>query len=131
MSVVEVISSVAAVAAVSAIAWLYSQQRRQHRLLDHHREWIQEALESITHEADRKREHIHTPTITDVPETFLQLYQLIEHQPAEVRNGAREMERLWNELHKLTGDDVDDASRAAALADSIESLAGDILQELD
>ena len=140
MSIVEIIASVIAVLAVTAVAWMYSQQRRRHRLPDHHREWIKEALDSITREADKKRLHLNAVPVIDVGATFAQLHSLVEAQPGEVVSGAEELERLWNELNDLVEETVPepDASeisslkaRATRLADRMDQLALEIQQELE
>lgn len=137
MTPIELVAAVVAVLGVTAIAWLFSLQRRQHRLLDHHREWIDEALQSIVGEANRKREHIHAVVIGDVAATFTQLCSLVEDQPGAVLSDAEEMQRLWNELDALGAEAVNDAqagmltARAGKLADRIEELAAEIHEKLE
>ncbi|HKI75230.1 MAG TPA: hypothetical protein VJ998_11315 [Pseudomonadales bacterium] len=142
MSTIEIITSVVSVLAVTSIAWLYSQQRRHHRLSDAHREWIDEALSSIGEEVSRKREHSNAVAKADVDATFSQLTQLIEHQPGEIITDVEEMQRLWTELDTVLDDygghlPSDETelttlkARALKIADRIEALADDIRRGLE
>lgn len=142
MSTLEVVASAAAVLSVTAVAWLYSQQRRQHRLFDHHIEWIEEALESITEEAGRKREHTNAVARTDVAATFEQLLSLTENQPGKLVSDVEEMQRVWTELDTLLdefgGNLPSDESqlmnlkkRAIKMAQRIDELADQVRKELD
>lgn len=141
MSLVEAVASIAAVLIVTLIAWLYSQQHRRHRMTDQHRKWIQEALDTITHEAARKREHLHAVPKIDVAATFEQLNTLVQEQPGEVLSEVEELQRLWIELENLPEETAQEstptavqpatlAARAAKLADRIDELAEDMVTEL-
>lgn len=139
---VEIISSIIAIAAVTAIAWLYSQQKRKHRLLDHHRDWITDAINTITTEADRKRQHLNAVPKIDVTATLEQLRGLVADQPGEIISDVEEMERLWNELTSILAE-ITQASpnstlqnsvataRASKLANRIGELGQNILQGLE
>ena len=139
---VQILSSIIAIVAVTAIAWLYSQQKRRHRLLDHHREWITDAIKSITAEADRTRLHLGAIPKIDVPATFEQLRSLVADQPGEIISDVEEMERLWNELRTILAEISQSSpnstlansvgsARASKIASRIDELGQDILRSLE
>lgn len=94
----EISVAVVAIVAIAAIIWMTASRRNKRTARNSRKQWIIDALRSITDEANRKRLHIHAPHKIDVNEAFVQLRKLTADHQREIVDAIDEMEKLWQEL---------------------------------